>query len=266
MKDHIYSLGSRLYKLHSTDKTLLDLLDKLLPKYDPLSQSVDAESVNLDDPLQIRGLTQTVTAAENPSNALAYVIDRALADHGGFLWIDASAMLTPKGELVLIAGPSHSGKTSLSLCLALAHNWKIVAEDIVLIDRQTQVLTPFARPLTLRPDTAKKIQAAVGINPETFSHCGWTASASWYNLQSRQAKFDFCLDLAVTDHKSTAGLRTQVATSGELIRSLISHSNALRYENGVSTLSHCLETSKCCFLNQGTLPDRIKYVLSLTGC
>lgn len=267
--DHIYILGSHLYHLQSQDNRLLSLLNKLLPQYDANEQNLlirkQPETINLDGPLTIRGLDQNIFAEEEPSAALIYLLDRALADHAGYLWLDASALLTPAGKLVLISGPSHSGKTTLTLAMALAHNWKILAEDIVLIDSQTGLLAPFARPLSLRPDTAAKIKAATGLDPGTFPIDGWLTAKDWYCLKPMPARFNIAIDLAVTDKDSTASLRMVDVESGEFVRSLITHSNALRYDDGINKLANTLDGAHLCLLSGGTPAQRIENLLKL-GC
>lgn len=151
MNSHIYILGSHLYHLQSKDGELLELLNKLLPNYDSSMHANNyintaIETIDLDGPLPIRGLDQSLFAKDNPEIALIGLLDRCLADHAGYLWIDASALLTPQGALVLLSGPSHSGKTTLTLSMALAHNWKILAEDIVLIDLKTGLLVHLPDP------------------------------------------------------------------------------------------------------------------------
>ncbi|MBX9770910.1 MAG: hypothetical protein K2X29_06045 [Candidatus Obscuribacterales bacterium] len=268
-KENIYILGSRFYRLQSRNEDLLNLLHKLLPRYDAHEQDQpikDPETIDLDGPLAIRGLDEHLFAEEDPTIALVYLLDRALAEHAGYLWIDASALLTPQGKLVLISGPSHSGKTTLTLAAALAHNWKILAEDIVLIDLETGMLAPFARPLSLRPDTAEKIRNATGMDPGCFILDGWLTAQEWYSLKPVPAKFDIGIDLAVTQKDSTTSLNTATASSGEFIRNLITHSNALRYDEGVNRLSQAFKSAGLYLLSEGTPSERIETLMRLSGC
>lgn len=266
--ENIYILGSRVYQLQSRNKDLLNLLQKLLPRYDGNDQPLieQAERIDLDGPLAIRGLDEHLFAEEDPTIALVYLLDRALAEHAGYLWIDASALLTPHGKLVLVSGPSHSGKTTLTLAAALAHNWKILAEDIVLIDLETGMLAPFARPLSLRADTAEKIKSATGMDPGCFILDGWLTAKEWYSLKAVPAKFDIAIDLAVTQKDSTTSLNITSATTGEFMRNLITHSNALRYDQGVNKLSQAFESASLYFLSEGTPAERIKMLMQLSGC
>ncbi|MBX9879526.1 MAG: hypothetical protein K2Y22_13780 [Candidatus Obscuribacterales bacterium] len=223
------------------------------------------ETIDLDGPLPIRGLDQSLFAKDNPEIALIGLLDRCLADHAGYLWIDASALLTPQGALVLLSGPSHSGKTTLTLSMALAHNWKILAEDIVLIDLKTGLLVPFARPLSLRSDTAGKIKTATGLDVGSFVLEGWLTNSQWYSLKPVPANFDLAIDLAVTDKDAATSLKINTVENGEFLRSLITHSNALRYDNGVQVLSSAFAKATLNLLSGGSPRDRINHLLKL-GC
>lgn len=260
--NNIYILGSHVYKLKSENSDLLAVLDKLLPAYKN-HENTQEEVFDLDGPLAIRGLDKSLFAKDDPLIALVSLLDRALADHAGYLWIDASTMLTPQGQLVLIAGPSHSGKTTLTLAMALAHAWKILAEDITLIDLQTGLLVPFARPLSLRPDTTEKIKQATGLDAGSFILEGWLSNKDWYSLQPVQADFHLAIDLAVTDKSSSESLKIKQVPIGEFSRNLITHSNALRYDNGVKILSESFDHARLYLLSEGSPKDRIKSILEL---
>lgn len=270
MNSHVYILGSHLYHLRSKDDKLLELLNKLLPKFDSDEHAhnfidKDIETIDLDGPIPIRGLDEALFAKGDPEIALIGLLDRCLADHSGYLWIDASALLTPQGSLVLISGPSHSGKTTLTLSMALAHKWKILAEDIVLIDLKTRFLAPFARPLSLRSDTASKIQKATGLDVGSFVLAGWLTNSQWYSLKPVPANFDLAIDLSVTDKDATTSLKINNVENGEFLRSLITHSNALRYDNGVQVLSDAFANATLNMLSGGSPTDRINHLLKL-GC
>lgn len=271
MSSHVYILGSHLYHLQSKDDKLLEILNRLLPNYDgdiqiDILSNGKVETIDLDGPLAIRGLDQSLFAKDDPVIALIALLDRCLADHAGYLWIDASALLTPQGSLVLLSGPSHSGKTTLTLSMALAHNWKILAEDIVLIDLQTGLLAPFARPLSLRADTADKIKEATGLDVGSFVLDGWLTNKGWYSLEPVPANFDLAIDLAVTDKDLSTSLKVSNVETGEFLRSLITHSNALRYDNGVHALSDAFANAKLHLLAGGSPADRIHNLLKLSGC
>lgn len=266
MNKYTYILGTYIYQLKSENQDLLAVLDQLLPTYksnENFEQSSEVEVIDLDGPLAIRGLDETLFAKDEPVMALISLLDRALADHAGYLWIDASALTTPDGKLVLISGPSHSGKTTLTLAMALAHGWKILAEDIVLIDVESGYLAPFARPLSLRPDTTEKVRQATGHDAGAFVLDGWLGNQSWYNLEPIKAKFYMAVDLTVTDKNSSESLQIKPVSNGEFLRSLMTHSNVLRYDKGVNVLSQAFETSKLYLLSKGSLQDRIQTILKL---
>lgn len=265
-EQHTYILGKCLYQLTSTDLELLKLLSKLLPKYNSPTVNLPVTSINLDGPLSIRGLNATLWANEDPSVALISILDRALADHAGLLWIDASAVLSTKGQLVLISGPSHSGKTTLTLTMSLAHGWKIVSEDIVLIDLETNQIIPFARPLSLRQDTRDKIKQATGIDPGPLTFDSWTFNNDNYCLETKPAAFDLSIDLDVTASDSTIQLERKEVPAAAFIRRIITHSNVLRLTNGTDKLVTCFESGACQILTAGTLKERVAAMLQLTGC
>jgi len=263
---HLYVLGSKTYNLKSENPQLLQMLDKLLPKFDKKSsKDGEPEIIDLDGPLTIRGLDETLWAKDNPALALSSILDRVLLDHSGYLWIDASALVMPNGQLALISGPSHSGKTTLSFSLALAHGWKILAEDIVLIDIESRRIAPFARPLSLRPDTKGKIKTATGHQIEDLHFNGWTFNQSLCCLEPKPAKFALAITLSVTDANSNSALEMTELTPAEYVRRLLTHSNAVRLEKGVDILTDSAQGT-CYLLAGGVLPDRLETVLRLSGC
>ena len=89
-----------------------------------------------------------------------YLVNATLTAQPELVAVHAASLGTNKGGL-LIAGPSHSGKTTTSLHLA-ARGFTLLGDEVALIRLVTNEIVPFRRTANLRPGPrAPELSAAV---------------------------------------------------------------------------------------------------------
>ena len=90
---------------------------------------------------------------------LLAAVTRAVLARTPLLVIHAAVVAAPDG-LVVIPGASGHGKTTLAAAL-VRRGWGYVSDEVLAVDRTTGAVTPFARPLSLSPDS----WSALGLDP-----------------------------------------------------------------------------------------------------
>lgn len=91
------------------------------------------------------------TVASNRLTALlSDVTIGAIAAAGGNLLLHAGAVARPDGATAVLCGASGSGKSTLTAGLVAA-GWSYVTDETVCLDPQTLRITPFRRPISLKP-------------------------------------------------------------------------------------------------------------------
>ncbi|HEV8718174.1 MAG TPA: hypothetical protein VGX03_35830 [Candidatus Binatia bacterium] len=151
----IYALGRISFIVKSSDAAFERELTKLLPR--PRSTPDTIHEIRTGSDLRV-------------------LISDILGRHAGCLWIDAACLLSPHGQKVLIAGHSGAGKsTTTALALALRYGWKVLAEDVTLIDLQADAVIVFAAPFSLKAGTVKLLQESIAMVPAPVVFGEWVS-------------------------------------------------------------------------------------------
>lgn len=81
-----------------------------------------------------------------------------------------SAVLEKNGRAVLLPAPPGSGKSTLCAALML-HGWRLLSDEMALLDPQTGLVTPAPRPVSLKNASIEVIrQRAQGLNFGPVAH------------------------------------------------------------------------------------------------
>lgn len=115
-----------------------------------------------------------------------HIFATALEQQQPCLWLDAAALTTNDDRLVLLAGASGAGKTTLALSLAMACGWKVLSEDITLVDTGTGRIIPLARPFRLRPDSQARITEATTEKPTPLVLGRWFFDRGLFSQEQRK--------------------------------------------------------------------------------
>ncbi|MFN8555511.1 MAG: hypothetical protein U0103_28940, partial [Candidatus Obscuribacterales bacterium] len=169
----VYKLGRVIFSIKNCDQKFENELQRLLPLHIP----------TIEDDVQLisTGCVTDVRA----------VFNHILKKHLKCVWFNASCLLSSSGRKVLIAGPAHSGKSSLAMGLALGYKWKVVSEDLVLIDFDTNEILNFPLPFLVRPYTMQLIEDAIGTKvPVPDLKEGWHPIGDMATNSNCTAEFD----------------------------------------------------------------------------
>lgn len=190
------------------------------------------------------------------------LIDSVLKLHPECLWIDAAALITPQGKKILLTGKSGAGKSTTTLALALKYGWKMIAEDVLLINRSTNRLVNFPSPCSLKANAPELLLTTIGIEPSPLIGGEWLLMGDLANTQTHHAPFDIAINLELV-HKHEPLFTERISVS-EFCRAILANSNALRTSSGLTDLQDCLEDSLCFKMISGTLEDRLAQILHLS--
>jgi len=216
--------------------------------------------IDLED---LASTEQTEPTEKNAPFLVAPLITKVLHEIEGYVWIDATALVINGGRLCLIAGASGTGKTTLTLALALKHACRIVCEDITLIDSQRKKVLPLAIPLHLRPGTERRVMDVVDFEAASFLRLGgWAFRADLYYTQPLDATFSTAICFLPPGNGIFGQLEARRISSAEFLRALLPISNALRTPGGPDFLNKILADTTCMKIEGGTLEERVQVFLS----
>src|ERR1700722_506057 len=137
-KTSVFHLGRVVFSVANCQSDFQKTLDILLPHH------ANPESLKEEDIYEVNtGCTQDIRGL------LTHILKR----HLGCIWIDAAALIAPNGKKVLIVGQSGAGKSTTTMALALRYGWKVLGEDLVLLDQKTDQIINFASPFSLKKGT-----------------------------------------------------------------------------------------------------------------
>lgn len=211
---------------------------------------------DLDDPM----VQQLRNARANRLRALT---TDAYRHHAGHLYLDGCALITDRSELVLLAGASHAGKTTLTVAAVAKLGWKVLSEDLILIEPSLDAIVPLVNPLSVRPGALNLIQEATGMEPPNLYLDRWLAHDDmFYAGPAREPKFARAIIIqsgnspGMRDLESPT-LRHESVSSHQFLRNLLPLSNAVHLGNGVDSLSKCIGESPCSVVYGGTVKERL---------
>ncbi len=239
----VYRLGRIAFSLEDASADFLEDLDALLPKY-----SVESNEK-----------VESIPAVTDFRSLQNYIFKR----HDGCLWLDAALLITPQGKNVLIVGKSGAGKSTTAMALALAYDWKIASEDILLIDTLTNKALTFGAPFSLKIGTAALLQKTVNITPQPILKNEWFPLGKMVAPWTTDAHFDFSFVFVATNF--SAALNVKEITTGDFLRAVMPVSNVLRTPGYSDKLLEYISPGRCFDVVNGTLRERLDLILRLCG-
>jgi len=260
---NVFILGRRPFRLKTKCKDLLTKISDMFPAASENGQLVydqykHCETINLDVPIATMEFPQKAPSQLGFSESLAYVVDQALRSHKGLLWLEAATLLDAQGKPILICGASYAGKTTLSLALCLKAGWKMVSEDITMLDSTENCVIPFARPLSLRSDSAKRISEALGFGFENMVSDEWYFDPNMYYCQPVPLKFTRAVLLQPFKPSSAMPLLVEPVVPVTYLRKILSLSNFVRFPGAVEFFMRSLTDTECFTVQGGELKERLQ--------
>ncbi len=266
---HSYRLGDFRFQIQSSDQHLSNCIGLLLEQYDnPNKIDVDKDPlflIDIDLPLDIIPDWRDVVSEASGLEIVRLIVRRALNYHQNYLWFDAATLVSTAGKVVLIAGASHSGKSTASAALAFGLGWKIIAEDVSLVEPRLKQLTTFASPISLRAGSLERIQKATGVLPGPVVGGEWVPINDHLNKNLIDFNVDLSIELAVTDPSVDETMVINEVTGASFIHTLLPLCNAIHLQSGIDLLDGGLKHSKCFRITGGSLAQRLTFISEQVG-
>ena len=258
-----FALGNFVFRLRCSDWELLNSVSKILPSmHNSPEFQMDAPftDIDLNIPVDIGGGQIVDLRRVDSSLAIGYILDTALKFHEHLLWLEGATLLDGSGRLVMLCGGTHSGKTTLALALHLQFGWKVVSEDLTLIDPQDSQIVPFPRPLSLRAGTAERIAEAVGTAPgKRHTQGEWYFDRGMYDIRRFALPPRVVIFLKPVDAENPGSLKAEVVSSAIVLKQLLPLSNLLRKPDATHMIDSAMEAAACFVLEGGHLADRLNW-------
>ncbi len=238
---HAYALGRFRFRIESCDENHLASVESAF-------QSAVDLSANESELLDISGAKQTL------GEAIDIIRDGCFEHHADDLYIEGCAFLTPRNHRVLLLGLSHAGKTTLTAAAVLALNWRLVAEDTVIIDGGQEIVLSTPAPLSLRKTAPGLIEKATGRLPEPLLDGRWFPGHGHFLKSTIPQNFDRAIVLV---RDGDAEMEVLQSTAEAILRHALTLSNALHIDDGSSRLFECVRNSRCLVVRNGTVEQRL---------
>lgn len=252
-------LGNSNFRLRSTNRAALD---RLATTFGVVHDPEEIADIELDLDRQLESMTPRPFELVNTnfSAAIDWLLAQALEQQRNELWMDAASLLTDSGKVLLLAGPSQSGKSTLALAMALKRHWRIISEDITFLNEQADQLVSFRAPISLREGGLQEL-ARVGIHPENLIDEQWYWNPA-LSVSSNVPARPSVIVMLQSFLKLEADTRLQVRaiSPSESIRALLPISNGLRLHSGTDRIARLLQGALLFSLSGGSLADRISWM------
>ncbi len=193
---------------------------------------------------------------------LRELLNHMLKRHFIHLWLDAATLVSPSGKKVLLAGKSSSGKSTTSMALALAFGWKVLSEDITLINPETRLIENFASPFSLKDGTIERLQETFGIDLGEPLLEEWIPLGDVSYGTAVPAKFDLAI---LFDLDQSTEFTIDSITAAEYTRKLLPYSNFVKQAGGMELFMELLGEANVLHITNGSLQERIEKICHLTG-
>lgn len=236
-----YQLGRVTFTVDNCDPLFRRKLDSLIPIV-----KADAEPKVID-----------VAGFDN----LRELVNVILKDHDNAIWIDAGALVAPSGKRFLIAGESSAGKSTLTMAMAIGYGWRVITEDLLLIDTAKDQSLSLRTPFSFKPGTIQLLESTIGTKICELIDGEWLPLNTMAVDEDLPACFDCVIVLEGMD--PVQPVLIGYMKPHHFVRHILSCSNLLHLEDGIDKLLEYLQSSHCYVMQYGSLKQRIDTMLQL---
>ncbi len=198
-------------------------------------------------------------------NDIVDVINDVHKRHTNTLWILAAALVSPAGHKVLLAAPSHAGKSTTAMGLVLGHGWKVLSEDITHIDLTSDEIINFASPFAVKVGTPERLKEAVHAELNTV-RAPSVEPSSWLPLKDHSFGRNLTapFDLAFYFEPIQGGnYKCNAISNTEFVRTLLPLSNVARQKEAAAKVSQYVLEGRCFRVSEGNLQQRLQTIIEL---
>ncbi|MFN7964831.1 MAG: hypothetical protein U0V87_03970 [Acidobacteriota bacterium] len=123
------------------------------------------ENVEGEPDLWLQMSEQAATVETRPIEAAFGIVFRAWLDRVDRYAVLHGAALVKHGRALVLAGPTGSGKTTLSLAM-LAHGYSLLSDDFAPVALDSGRVAPFPKAFGVRPGAATRLAARAGVSAD----------------------------------------------------------------------------------------------------
>lgn len=262
--DTVFSLGNFYFSLESNDSELRRSLEQLfLLAQRPVADKV-IYCLNLDQPRSISPNWQRHQLDDGSFDFVRLIQMRAMEHHASFLWLDAAVLIkdNPQSKCILISGQSHSGKSTAALAMSSGSGWKILTEDVLLIDTKDDKLIAFPAPQSVRSGTSQRIKDALGIDVPSPKLKNWVPSQDRCVVTDVPARFDVVFHLSVIDPENPGSFECQSLSPFTYVRKILLNSNLIAMD-AIDKFADYVMQASCFQIAGGSLSERLNAMIQL---
>lgn len=222
------------------------------------SQDLKAALQQLFEPSD--SLQHEVSLLEESTDIRA-VVNSLLSRYCDCIWIDAASLICPGGKRFIISGNSGTGKSTTALALVYGNGWKLLSEDITLIDHNRDKIISFPSPFSLKAGTAERVKSACGVSPGPLIHNEWVRVPNDLIAASTDAGFDTVIHFA--KNRERLPLSCTPISEVEYVRLILECSNLIHMDEAPDLMVKYTKGAARYLLNGGTLDERLEFIQSL---
>jgi hypothetical protein len=179
------------------------------------------------------------------------IVNLAIQESSGHLWIHG-ACLVRRGERILLVAESGTGKTTLSLGL-LAHGYRLITDDIFLIELEGRAIIPVPRCPKIRPTAAEFLRGADFDLAQRARLIGRYVALSHDHLQLTPLPLPIHRVYSLQRDPSVPGTCHEVDTISGLL-SLVPRSNLLGLDSSLELASDLFRETRFFSMNLNDYP------------
>lgn len=251
-------VGRYRFRITSANPELLQQTVTVFPVDD--DQTSPCDLIDLDLP---NTFFEQPERTDEPVSAIKRVISQAEAAHEQHLFFDACCLITPKNQSVFMAGKSFAGKSTLAAALLSASSWKVVSEDIVLLDQERGEVIPLTCPISLRQTAPAILRECTGVEVAPFLFGRWFLPYAHSISHGVPARFDLAICL-----EGIAGNGPFTPTKVDrrsFLHKLISYGNWLSIPDAPDYVYQCFERSEFWCVSGGDLSERLSWTRNVVN-
>ncbi len=247
----IFQLGTVVFSVINCDPKFEEALEQLLPHYQGPSTAPGAVTeINTGCSKQVLALIRHIANLHHNQKCV---------------WIEGSCLISPNEHTILVAGRAQSGKSTTSMALKLGHGWRVLAENLCMIDYQNNQLLKFLSPISFDDQCLKILERSVGVQPEPTLALEFRKNRVWSPLNDeigdavQSPRFDLAVWLDRPDGCADEFQFAELG-AGEFGRKTLTISNLLRISGAAESFNQSLASARCITLVGGELEQRLQLI------
>ena len=194
-----------------------------------------------------------------------------IAQHAHQYLMIHSAVLEKNGKAIILPAESGSGKSTLTAILA-THGWRLLSDEMALIDTHDGYLTPIVRPISLKNQSIKVVKEITSsitmsdivddTNKGTIGHLK-ASDESVSQINSRVKPSHIVFPKYVAD----SAIQVDEISKAQAFMRVIENSfnYALLAEEGFKTLDNVIRSSECFSFQYSQTEDALSFFDSLVN-